>query len=261
MSIAWWAVSVMPATIALRVGVREATVRPVGLRDRITAAAPPPHRFALLGGLAAGLAVLSALVQAGALSTIDQFSADHLMPWLVPGNSSGVTSESFYRAFPLHSPNAIKVLDLWTYPCSVLVSGLIMIVTGAILWRRYGLPAGLAPAAAWVLANGLEVVGKGVLTKPDVFGTAYGQRVPVVPFDDSFPSGHMTRGVVVAWAVALVWRRATPWLVVWASLVGPALVLSSAHTITDAVGGALVGLLAVVAVHPLGVARVARSPG
>ena len=136
-----------------------------------------------------------------------------------------------------------------------------MIVTGAILSRRYGLPAGLAPAAAWVLANGLEVVGKGVLTKPDVFGTAYGQRVPVVPFDDSFPSGHMTRGVVVAWAVALVWRRATPWLVVWASLVGPALVLSSAHTITDAVGGALVGLLAVVAVHPLGVARVARSPG
>ena len=71
----------------------------------------------------------------------------------------------------------------------------------------------------------------------------------------------MTRGVVVAWAVALVWRRATPWLVVWAALVGPALVLSSAHTITDVVGGALVGLLAVVAVHPLAVARVARSPG
>ena len=54
----------------------------------------------------------------------------------------------------------------------------------------------------------------------------------------------MMRGVVVAWALALVWRRAAPWLVVWVALVGPALVLQSAHTVTDVVGGALVGLLA-----------------
>lgn len=228
----------------------------MGLRDRIAAAAPPPHRFALLGGLAAALAVLAALVQAGVLSTIDQFSADHLMPWLTPGNSSGANPHGFYRPFPLHSPNAIKLLDLWTYPCSVAMSGLIVIATGAILWRRYGRAAGLAPAAAWLLANAVEVAGKGVLTKPAVYGTSYGERVQVVPFVDSFPSGHMTRGVVVAWALALVWRRGAPWLAVWAALVGPALVFSSAHTISDVVGGALVGLLAAVAVHPLAVARV-----
>jgi membrane-associated phospholipid phosphatase len=216
----------------------------------------------LLGGLTGALVVLSALVEAGAFSTIDQFSADHLMPWLVPGNSSGLSAEGFYRPFPLHSPNTIKLLDAWTYPCSVLVSALIVSAAGAVLWRRHGIGAGLAPAVAWVLANGIEVFGKSVLTKPDVFGTADGQRVHVVPYDASFPSGHMTRGVVVAWSLALVWRRAAPWLALWAALVGPALVLNSAHTVTDVLGGALVGLLAVAAMHPLAVAsHVVRAPG
>jgi membrane-associated phospholipid phosphatase len=232
------------------------------LRARIAAAAPPPHRFAVLGALGGALAVLAALVQGGVLRSVDQFSADHLMPWLVPGNASGVTARGFYRPFPLHSPVAIKLLDAWTYPCSVLASALVVIGVGTLLWRRHGPEAGLAPAAAWVLANTIEVIGKGLLTKPAVFGTADGQRVHVVPFDDSFPSGHMTRGVVVAWALALVWRRAAPWLVGWAALVGPALVLCSAHTISDVAGGALVGLIAVVAAHPLAVAPVAaRAPG
>ena len=238
------------------------TVSPVGVWARISAVAPPPHRVAVLGGLAGALAVLAGLVQGGVLKSVDQFSADHLMPWLVPGNASGTTAKGFYRPFPLHSPSAIKLLDVWSYPCSVLASALIVIFAGAVLWRRHGPVAGVAPAVAWVIANTIEVIGKGLLTKPGVYGTAGGQRVHVFPFDDSFPSGHMARGVVVAWALALVWRRAGPWLALWAALVGPALVLVSAHTISDIVGGAFVGLIAVVAAHPLAVAPVAaRAPG
>jgi membrane-associated phospholipid phosphatase len=234
----------------------------VALRDGLTAAAPPPHRFALLGGLTGALALLTALVQAGALTAVDQFSADRLMPWLVPGSSSGLSAESFYRPFPLRSPAAIKLFDLWTYPCSVSISALVVLGAGAVLWRRRGPVAGVAPAAAWVIANGIEVVGKGVLTKPDIFGDAHGQRVHVVAYDDSFPSGHMTRGVVVAWALALVWTRAARWLALWAALVAPALVLSSAHTITDVIGGALVGSVTVVALHPFAFTITAsRAPG
>jgi membrane-associated phospholipid phosphatase len=234
----------------------------VGVWARITAASPPPHRYALLGGLGGALALLAALVQGGVLGSVDQFSADHLMPWLVPGNASGTNAKGFYRPFPLHSPGAIKLLDAWTYPCSVLASAFVVILVGVVLWRRYGPVAGVAPAAAWVIADAVEVIGKWGLTKPAVFGTADGQRVHVVPFDDSFPSGHMMRGVIVAWALALVWRRAVPWLAVWAFFVGPALVLVSAHTITDVVGGALLGLIAVVAVHPLAMVREAVwTPG
>ena len=55
-------------------------------------------------------------------------------------------------------------------------------------------------------------------------------------------------------------RRSRAWL--WALLVGPALVFQSAHTITDVVGGALVGLIVVVAVYPLvASARTARTAG
>ena len=61
-------------------------------------------------------------------------------------------------------------------------------------------------------------------------------------FDDSFPSGHMMRGVIVAFAIGLMFTRSWKWAALWAVLVGPALVLQSAHTVTDVVGGALVGL-------------------
>ena len=49
----------------------------------------------------------------------------------------------------------------------------------------------------------------------------------------------------------LVWKRATRWAVVWAVLVAPALVLQAAHTITDVVGGALVGVLLLVPVFAI----------
>ena len=68
-------------------------------------------------------------------------------------------------------------------------------------------------------------------------------------YDDSFASGHMMRGLIVAYTLTLLWSRASPWVWIWAALVGPALVLESAHTPSDVVGGALIGLLVLVPVH------------
>jgi membrane-associated phospholipid phosphatase len=223
----------------------------VGLRERLPAAAPSPRARAALVALVTALVLLAGLVEAGAFTRLDQFSLDHLMPWLVPGNAKGSTVAGLYRPFAIPTPTAIKLLDLWTYPCSVLVSALVVIGASIVLWRRVGLPAALAPGVIWVVGNGIEVVSKGVIRRPALFGTTDGERVHVTPFDGSFTSGHMMRGVIVAWAIALVWRRAAPWAAAWALLVGPALVLQSAHTITDVVGGALLGLVLVVAVHPV----------
>ena len=87
-------------------------------------AVPLPSRrgWALIAALAAALAVLTALVATGALNAVDQFSVDHLMPWLVPNNDKGLSPASFYRPFHWDTPTPNKLLDLWTYPCSVLVS-------------------------------------------------------------------------------------------------------------------------------------------
>ncbi len=228
----------------------------MALRERIVAAAPSRRALILLAVLALALGVLTALVAAGSLTRVDQYSVSHLMPWLKP-NSGASGSAGFYRPFSLHASTWSKILDLWTYPCSVLISGLVVIGGGAVLWRRYGPIAGLAPAAAWVIGNGIEVIGKGTITRPELFRGVGGVPVHVTAFDDSFPSGHMMRGIIIAFTVALVWTRSWRWAALWAALVAPALVLQAAHTITDVVGGALVGLILLVLL--IAAVREARS--
>ena len=112
---------------------------------------------------------------------------------------------------------------------------------------------GLAWAGAWVAGNAIEVIGKGVLARPDLFGTDdAGLRIHVSVFDQSYPSGHAIRCVLVAGALLLLLQRPSRAVLVWeprrvvptyAVLVFPALVLSAAHVITDVVGGALIGML------------------
>ncbi len=223
----------------------------MALRDRMFALAPTPRARAVLASLVLALVVLTALVAAGALTRLDQFSLDHLMPWLAPASPAGSSSAGLYRPFTIHSATAIKLLNLWTYPCSVLASGVVIAGASILLWRRLGPIAALALPAAWVIGNAIEVAGKDLLVRPALYGTANGVRIHVAAFDDSFPSGHMLRGVLVAGAVVLVWTRATRLAVVWVVLVAPALVLQAAHTITDVVGGALVGLVLLVPVFAI----------
>jgi membrane-associated phospholipid phosphatase len=218
----------------------------VGLRERIVAYAPPRNPAIVLAVLVAALVVLSILLVAGSLTRVDQFSVDHWMPWLNPRPKHHGGSVGLYRPFSLDTTTWAKVLDTWTYPCSVLISALIVMWAAIALWPRYGPVVALAPAAAWIIGNGIEVIGKGTLTRPPLYGSEAGARVHILAFDASFPSGHTIRGVVVAFAIALMFTRWWKWVLVWCLLVGPALVLQSAHTLTDVIGGALIGLILLV---------------
>ena len=203
----------------------------------------------MLGALVAALVVVSVLVAAGAFTRFDQFFLDHFMPWLVPGNSAPKGHSGFYQPFRLHSSNWLKLLDLLTYPCSLLISGLIVVAAAAILWRPLGPVAALAPAGAWVAGNAIEVLLKETVVRPAVYGVAGGVRTHVVAFDDSFASGHMMRGIIVAYTLTLLWSGASPWVWVWAAAVAPALVVGASHTPSDVIGGALIGLLVLVPVR------------
>ena len=94
------------------------------------------------------------------------------MPWLVPGSPSGLESaEGLYRAVPAPLPGGHQA----PRPVDVPVLGARSRRSSS--WVRApssggGRPARgrSRPAAAWVIANAIEVVGKGVLTKPDVYG-------------------------------------------------------------------------------------------
>ncbi len=198
----------------------------------------------MLACLAAGLALLAALVAAGGLTGIDQYAVDHWMPWLKPNSASQSGTSGYYQPFSLHTTTWSKILDLWTYPCSILISLIVVIWAAVVLWRRCGTVVALLPAAAWVIGNGIEVIGKGAIVRPAIYGGS--PRVHIGAFDTSFPSGHMIRGIVVAFAITLMFPRATRWAAFWAVLVAPALVVQAAHTVTDVIGGILVGLILVV---------------
>ena len=101
------------------------------------------------------------------------------------------------------------------------------------------------------VGNAIEELGKTVIVRPALYAEGPAGRTHVISFDNSFPSGHMMRGLLVAGLIVLLWRRAAIWAVLWVLLVGPALVFQSAHTPTDVVGGALVGLILLVPVFAL----------
>ncbi len=242
------------------VGGRTAAPRADDVVDRLRNVGPPPAATVsavtadgrtpgrigtAIVGLVLTLALLAALVHTGKLTGVDQFGLDHLMPWLDPGQTSSNTSAGLWRPFKWSANWWSKILDLWTYPCSVLISALVMAAFGAFEWRRGRRLAALLPGAAWVAGNGVEVIGKHWITRPALYGVSDGVRLHVGSFDNSFPSGHMMRGILIAAVIALVWRRSSTWVALWALLVGPALVLQSAHTPSDVVGGALVAAILV----------------
>jgi len=219
----------------------------VALHERVASAAPLSRRDRTLGaGLFAALVVVTIGVAVGAFTRLDQYSLDHLMPWLSPRSTETGNHHGLWQPFKLDASPGHKLIDLLTYPCSVLVSGVVVGIAAVVLRPRLGPVAALAPAGAWLVGNAIEVLLKGTIVRPAVYGSSGGERIHVVTFDDSYTSGHMMRGLIVAWTLALVWRRASPWVWIWTALVAPALVVISAHTPSDVIGGALVGLLVLV---------------
>lgn len=206
---------------------------------------PGPRWRRSVTGLVVSLAVLTALVETGSVTRIDQYAVSHLMPGLDVRHQGKTTLSGLFVPFSGRLEWWQKILALWTYPCSVLISGLVIAAVALVLWRRLRRAAAAVVVAAWVAGNGIEVVGKGVIRRSDLYGLSGGVRVHVVAFDDSFPSGHSLRCILVVCAVTLVWRRALTWILPWAVLVPVFLVMQSAHVPTDVLGGVLVALLVV----------------
>jgi undecaprenyl-diphosphatase len=214
----------------------------MGLVGRISRATGIGARTQLaIAALGLAFAALAGAVAAGWLSWVDQPAVDRLMPTLDPSRHRARSSRGFFLPFSWHIRWWAKVLDVWAYPCSVLISALILVAVTFVLRRRRRPGAALALISAWVVGDGIEVVGKGLLERPALFKTVDGARLHVTVFDQSFPSGHMMRCTIVAAAIVLVWRRAAGPVLAWALLVPVCLVLTAAHAPSDVAGGALLG--------------------
>jgi membrane-associated phospholipid phosphatase len=201
----------------------------------------------------AALAVLTALVLGGVLTGLDEWGLDHVMPALHPrAHGNGIVSSSgLWRPFPLDIPWWEKALDLYTYPGSALVSALLVAIGCVVLVRRGRRWPALVWLGAWGAGSGIELAGKHLLTRPSLYWTDGRVRVHVVPFDNSFPSGHAVRSVVIAAIIASIWHRARAPMAVWLAFVPVCLVVVGAHTITDVIGGTLLGALMVLVAHAM----------
>jgi len=215
----------------------------VTVSERLRALAPTRGSSGTLAGLAAAFALLAVLISAGVFTRFDQFMLDHLAISFRPSLEPDHGYSGLYRPFTANTPTSARVLDVLTYPCSALLSLLIVAGAALLLRRRFGWIVALAPVAAWTIGNVVEEIGKNELTRPALYTGLDGLRFPVPGYTDSFPSGHMIRALVVAAAIVFVWRRALPFVILWALVVAPALVIDDAHTATDVAGGILVGCM------------------
>jgi membrane-associated phospholipid phosphatase len=205
-----------------------------------------------LAATAAALAVFTILVLAGAFTGVDNWAIDHVMPALDPYSNAGiVTSSGLWRPFPLSAVWWDKLLDTYLYPASFVASSAIVAASCLTLVRRGARVPAVVWLGAWLGANGAELVGKVGLHRPDVHWTNGAQPVHVVPFDHSYPSGHSARGVVVAALVAYVVPRLRVAAAAWVVLVPVLLVVGGDHTVSDVVGGMLLGLLLVLGAHAI----------
>jgi membrane-associated phospholipid phosphatase len=207
--------------------------------------APRRPRLAIAGG--ALFLAAAALVTSGALSGVDRYAVSHLMPWLRPRHHAFVTLSGLTLPSLGGSPGK-SLVELWTYPAA-FVPSLLLVLAAARRLRADGAPrAALAWCALWVAGNGVELVGKLSVVRPDLFLGP----VHVAAFDHSLPSGHTVRSLLVAGALAAAWRHGRL-AFAWAAGVLPALVALGAHTPTDVVAGVFVAL-ALAGWAPYGVA-------
>lgn len=175
---------------------------------------------------AAAFVATAALVDAGALSWLDQYAVDHWMPWLAPQHHPLIVPEHLFLPRVGGRPVAASLLDLWTYPASLFVS---FVVVGACTY----LTGRFVFLALWLALNAVELAGKLIVDRPPLYTAAH---VHVTAFDHSLPSGHTMRAFVVAIALAWSFRRGRL-AYLWAASVPVALVLTGNHVPTDVIAG------------------------
>ena len=191
-------------------------------------------RFAFACLSFAGLAVA---VAAGAFTGIDQWAVDHVMPG---GHFSGGQPNLLDALVPLAGTHWDSALSVAAAVVAIPASFLPALALTA--WRS-------RPVAALVIAGtAVEALCKEVLSRPPLHhGTLH-----VVAFDDSFPSGHALRVVLVAAAFA------SPLAAAWAVLAVVLIQLAGWHTPSDILGGLLLALLGLLGARALRGRRLLR---
>jgi membrane-associated phospholipid phosphatase len=184
-------------------------------------------RSAFLSG---SFAVLAIGVAAGWFTGIDQWAVDHLMPGATFTNEEAGLAEALIPLYGTHWDNAWSIVtNIVTVPASFLVA------LALCAWRSRAL------AIVVVVGTAVEALCKELLSRPALYDGAH----QITGFDNSFPSGHSLRVVLVATLVA------QPFGAAWAVASIALLLLGGWHTPSDIAGGIVLGLLGLLGARAL----------
>lgn len=182
-------------------------------------------------------AALAVAVAAGVFAGLDQWGVEHLMPG---GHFTGGEPSLLDSLVPLAGTHWSSA---WSVAAGVVAAPASFLVSLALVaWRSRLLAVVLLAAVA------VETLCKHVLTRPELHHGAQ----HVVAFDDSFPSGHALRAVLVAAAFR------SPWAAAWAIATIVLIQLAGWHTPTDLAGGVLLALLGLLGARGLRGRRLLR---
>jgi membrane-associated phospholipid phosphatase len=188
--------------------------------------------------------MLAILVGLGSLSRIDQWSVDHLMPGL-SGTTNGVSLLN--SLFPIFDPgkehghvfvSALTYAIVWI--ASVIPALLLVGLAIIYLHRRGGDREAIELGAAFMIANLVEVIGKSAISRPALHTRSGQTLIHVVPFDNSFPSGHEIRAVLLFTCLLACVPKLWPVGIGWLCVVTVMLVVGGWHTPSDVLGGLLI---------------------
>lgn len=196
--------------------------------------------------LAVSFAALAALVASGALTGVDQWAVDHLMPGLSPSSRESSLLEAAIPLLHAHWRTTLEVVaNVVTLPAQALLSTALAGLCCLLLHRRGRTGAAFAWAGAWLVGNLVEVLCKSVLERP----LLHARGLAVVGFQASWPSGHTVRSILLVAVVVAVWPAALRWVAAWAVATLVLLELAGFHVPTDILGGALLAALLIVLVR------------
>lgn len=182
-------------------------------------------------------AALAVAVAAGACTGLDQWAVDHVMPG---AHFTGGQPSLVDALVPLAGTHWSSALSVAAAVVAIPASFLVALALAT--WRSRLL------GALIVAGTAVETLCKHVLTRPELHHGGH----HIVAFDDSFPSGHALRAVIVAAAFA------SPLGAAWAVATLVLIQLAGWHTPSDLLGGVLLGLLALRARFLLGARALGR---
>ena len=190
--------------------------------------------------LAAAFAALAGLVAAGSANGVDRWAIDHAMPGAHFGAHKQTIAEALVPLLHVRWNGALHILaELVTLPAAFLPS---LLLVAVVVWRTKT----YAWALLWIAGNVVEELCKATLTRPALFH----HGLHIAAFDNSYPSGHTIRAVLLAVMIPV----ARPWAVAAIVLLD----VGGFHVPSDIAGGLLLALALLAA--RVGLAR-ARGRG